>query len=84
MPKSCTRAAGYPRRTVRIDVQHLRRNASAISQRAELDKVVILRAGKACWVLVRHDYFAFIERRASNGAPSARVRPGNAQKKGRR
>ncbi len=84
MLRSCIRCAGYPRRTVRVDVQHVRRNASAISRRAELDKVIILRAGKARWVLVRHDYFADTERRAFNRAPSALIMRGPPQRIGRR
>lgn len=54
----------YPRRTVRIDVALLRRNATAISERARFDKVVILRCGKPKWVIVDWQYFEMLECRA--------------------
>ncbi|NKI99963.1 hypothetical protein [Novosphingobium sp. SG707] len=47
----------YPRRTVRIAVEHLLRHPVAIADRAERDKIIILRAGKPHRVIMRHDYY---------------------------
>ena len=55
----------YPRRTVRIAIEHLLRRPTAISDRAEQDKVIILRAGKPCLVILRHDHYAMLVRRAN-------------------
>jgi PHD/YefM family antitoxin component YafN of YafNO toxin-antitoxin module len=54
----------YPRRTVRIAVEHLLRHPMAIADRAERDKVVILRAGKPHRVIMKHDYYRLLLRRA--------------------
>lgn len=47
----------YPRRTVRIAVEHLLRHPIAIANRAEHDKIIILRGGKPHRVIMRHDYY---------------------------
>lgn len=36
----------YPRKTLGIDFSHIRRNATAIVQRARLDRVEIIRCGR--------------------------------------
>lgn len=54
----------YPRRTVRIAVQHLLRHPVAIADRAEHDKIIILRAGKPHRVIMKHDYYRLLLERA--------------------
>jgi len=54
----------YPRRTVRIAIEYVRRNAAAMLNRAEYDEIIILRAGKPCLVMVHHDYFRLLQERA--------------------
>lgn len=59
----------YPRRTVRIAIEHLFRKPIVIINRAEHDQIIILRTGKPCLVILRHDYCAMIERRAGEKCP---------------
>lgn len=54
----------YPRKTVRIAVEHLRRNAMAVVKMAERDEVIILRCGRPRWVIVHHDYYRMLAIRA--------------------
>lgn len=54
----------YPRRTVRIAVEHLMRHPIAIADRAEHDKIIILRGGKPHRVIMRHDYYRQLLKRA--------------------
>jgi len=56
MPIRLNRCAGYPRRTVRIAVEHLRHKPAAVAARSGHDKVIILRAGKPTWTMVSTDY----------------------------
>lgn len=68
----------YPRRTVRIAVEHLLRHPSAIADRAEHDKIIILRGGKPHRVIVKYHYYRLLLERAGqiNGESSGRRRPG--------
>lgn len=68
----------YPRRTVRIAVEHLLRHPLAIADRAEHDKIIILRAGKPHRVIMRHDYYRLLRERAGqfDDESSGRRRPG--------
>jgi hypothetical protein len=50
----------YPRRTVRIAIEHLLRHPMAIADRAEHDKIIILRAGKPHRVIMKHDYYLLL------------------------
>lgn len=54
----------YPRRTVRIAVEHLLRHPIAIAERAQHDKIIILRAGKPYRVIMNHHYFDLLLNRA--------------------
>lgn len=77
MPSRLSRSVGYPRRTIRIAVEHLRRKPAAIVARSALDKVIVIRAGKPTWTVVRNDYYDTLVDRvrelgpdaASNGLP---------------
>lgn len=58
----------YPRRTVRIAVEHLLSHPMAIADRAEHDKIIILRAGKPHRVIMKHDYYILLLKRAGQMA----------------
>lgn len=74
----------YPRKTVRIAIEHLLRNATAIANRAERDKIIILRGGKPHRVIMRYDYFARLEALAGkNGLSANKCRGSLAQRRGR-
>lgn len=67
----------YPRRTVRIAVEYLLNHPLAIADRAEHDKIIILRAGKPHRVIMKHDYYLLLLKRAGRigDAQSARRQP---------
>lgn len=76
-------APNYPRRTVRIAVEHLLRHPVAIADRAEQDKIIILRAGKPHRVIMRHDYYRQLLERIGriDEESSSRRRPGRFVKR---
>lgn len=67
----------YPRRTVRIAVEYLQSHPLAIANRAEHDKIIILRAGKPHRVIMKHDYYILLLKRAGRigDAQCARRQP---------
>lgn len=59
----------YPRRTVRISIEHVRQRGQAAVQRAEYDRIIILRYGKPYRVLLRYEYFARLAKLAGGPVP---------------
>lgn len=73
----------YPRRTVRIAVEHLLRHPSAIADRAEHDKIIILRGGKPHRVIMKYNYYRLLLERVEqiDDDNSGRRRPGRFVKR---
>lgn len=62
----------YPRREVKIDISHLRRNGAAVIDRSRLDRIIVTRGGRPILVLVRWDAFRALKQRAGENVRSLR------------
>jgi len=68
---------------VRIAIEHLLHHPVAITDRAERDKIIILKAGKPHRVIVKCDYYRLLLERAGqiNDERSGRHRQGRFMKR---
>lgn len=54
------RQGRYPRRTIAIDVAHIRRKFAVFTERARVDRIYVTRAGKRHLVMVHPVHLAML------------------------
>lgn len=62
----------YPRKLVRIDISHARRHFTSVSQRADVDRIQIIRCGKPILVLLNYEYYEMLLRLDARGQQGKR------------
>ena len=62
----------YPRREIKIDISHLRRNGAAVIERSRLDQITVTRGGKPILVLMRWEAFRALKQRAGENVKTLR------------
>lgn len=62
----------YPRREIKIDISHLRRNGAAVIERSRLDRIIVTRGGKPILVMMRWEAFRALKQRAGENVRTLR------------
>lgn len=78
MARPHQRRRRYPRRSVRVDITHVRSHVLAVMARADHDEIIVLHCGKPYRVIIGYAYFSHLSSWAELGAQRkghAKVQP---------